>query len=71
MGRLTAKDRDALPKGDFAGPGRSYPVNDKNHARFAKAMASAHLSGQAKERVDEKADRELAKKRGGFVKGKG
>jgi hypothetical protein len=35
MARLTSKDRKALPKGDFAGPGRSFPIEDKAHARAA------------------------------------
>jgi hypothetical protein len=34
MSRLTAADRRALPKGDFAIPGR-FPIPDKNHARAA------------------------------------
>jgi hypothetical protein len=35
MAKLTAKDRKALPAKDFAGPGRSFPINDKNHAKAA------------------------------------
>lgn len=35
MARLTAKQRKQLPASDFAGPGRSFPINDKNHARAA------------------------------------
>ena len=44
MARLTAKQRKSLPKGDFAGPGRSYPVPDRSHAIFAKAMAKRALN---------------------------
>lgn len=40
MSKLTAKSRNALPAADFAGPDRSFPVNDKNHARNALARAS-------------------------------
>lgn len=40
MGKLTAKSRDALPAKDFAGPHRSFPVNDPAHARNALARAS-------------------------------
>jgi hypothetical protein len=40
MGKLTAKERNALPAKDFAGPHRSFPVNDENHARNALARAS-------------------------------
>ena len=31
MAKLTTKKRNSLPKGDFAGADRSYPVNDKSH----------------------------------------
>lgn len=40
MAKLSASDRKALPAKDFAGPDRSFPVNDKNHARNALARAS-------------------------------
>jgi len=36
MARLTAKKRDALKSDQFAGPGRSFPINDKAHIRAAK-----------------------------------
>jgi len=35
MARLNAKARASLPSKDFAGPGRSFPVNDKVHAEKA------------------------------------
>ena len=40
MAKLTGKERKDLPASDFAGPHRSFPVNDKNHARNALARAS-------------------------------
>lgn len=40
MGKLTAKERDALPAKEFAGPHRSFPIQDENHARNALARAS-------------------------------
>lgn len=40
MAKLTAKRRNALPSSDFAGPDRSFPVNDRAHARNALARAS-------------------------------
>lgn len=66
MSKLTTKARKALPKSDFAGPGRSYPVEDKAHARNAKARASemqrkGKLSSSAKSKIDAKADRVLSK----------
>lgn len=35
MARLTTRARKALPAKTFAGPGRSFPIPDKNHARAA------------------------------------
>ncbi len=40
MAKLTAKTRNAIPAKDFAGPDRSYPIEDKSHARNALARAS-------------------------------
>ncbi len=41
MAKLSASDRDALPKDKFAEPEkRAYPIEDKPHARNAKARAS-------------------------------
>lgn len=35
MARLTAAQRRNLPSSVFAGPGRSFPIPDKGHARAA------------------------------------
>jgi hypothetical protein len=64
MAILSTKTRNKLPKGDFAGPDRSYPVNDKAHARNAKARASemehkGKLSASSKAKIDAKANRIL------------
>ena len=40
MARLTSKERNALPDSAFAGPHRSFPVNNPSHARNALARAS-------------------------------
>jgi hypothetical protein len=66
VAKLTTKARKALPAKDFAGPGRSYPVEDKAHARNAKARASqaekgGRMSAAEKARIDAKADRKLGK----------
>src|SRR5690349_14784322 len=37
--KLSTNQRARLPAASFAGPGRSFPVNDENHARLAIAMA--------------------------------
>ncbi len=41
MSDLSTKDRDKLPAKDFAEPKtRAFPIEDKPHARNAKARAS-------------------------------
>lgn len=64
MPKLTTNSRDKLPKGDFAGPDRSYPVPDKPHARNAKARASqavnaGRMSKSEERRIDAKPDAKL------------
>jgi len=66
MGKLTSKSRDALPAKDFAGPGRSYPIEDKAHAANAKARAaqaveSGRMSKSQEAKIDAKANKVLAK----------
>jgi len=46
MAKLTPEERKELPSSTFAGPNRSFPIPDKNHAKAAlglinKAPASA------------------------------
>lgn len=66
MAKLTTKARKKLPDSAFAGPGRSYPVNDKSHAVNAKARASqmekkGKLSASSKAKIDAKANKVLGK----------
>lgn len=68
MGTLSTKQRKALPKKDFAGPDRSYPVNDRNHAANAKARASqavkaGRMSKSQEAKIDAKANKVLGKKK--------
>lgn len=51
MARLTAKKRNALPAKTFAGPDRSYPINDLSHARNALARVSQHGTSELKAKV--------------------
>ena len=67
MAKLTTDARNKLPKSDFALPGGRYPIEDKAHARDAKARAAqsrnaGRLSAAEKAKVDKKADAVLAKK---------
>ncbi len=59
MARLTGSERKALPASDFAGPDRSYPVNDKSHARNALARVSQFGTGDLKRKVREKVFRKF------------
>jgi hypothetical protein len=40
MAKLTAKTRNAIPTKEFAGPDRSYPIENESHARNALARSS-------------------------------
>ena len=39
MAKLNQKKRNKMPKSEFAGPGTSFPVNDKEHVEKAVQMA--------------------------------
>ena len=51
VARLTTAKRRAIPSKDFAGPDRSYPINDASHARNALARVSQHGTPALKSRV--------------------
>lgn len=51
MARLTSAQRRKIPSKDFAGPDRSYPINDASHARNALARVSQHGTPALKSRV--------------------
>jgi hypothetical protein len=67
MAKLSTEDRKNLPKSEFAEPGkRAYPIEDKAHARNAKARASqavkaGRMSKAEESRIDKKADEVLGK----------
>ncbi len=44
MAKLNAAQRNALPTSQFAGPNRSYPIEDDSHAANAKARAKQQLN---------------------------
>ena len=60
---MSAADRKRLPAADFAGPGRSFPVNDKSHARAALSMLgrAKGLSAAQKAKVRARANAKLGK----------
>lgn len=51
MAKLTTKARKAIPSKEFAGPDRSYPIEDKSHARNALSRVSQHGSSAVKAKV--------------------
>lgn len=64
MSKLTTKSRNALPRKEFAGPDRSYPIPDRSHAANAKARAQqqynkGHISLSMLHHIDAKADKVL------------
>ena len=66
MGKLSTEARKALPAKDFAGPGRTFPVENKAHARAALSGASraehaGHISMAEERRIERRADNVLGK----------
>lgn len=67
--QLTSKKRNKLPKSDFAMPGeRKYPVEDKAHAKNAKARATqmvekGKLSKSSEMKIDARANKVLKKRK--------
>lgn len=59
MAKLSAKRRNALPAKAFAGPDRSYPIEDTSHARNALARASQHASPDLKAKIRAKVHRKF------------
>lgn len=62
--KLSAAARKRIPSSEFAGPGRSYPIEDKAHAANAKARAKqmwsdGHLTKFEYERIVARANKKL------------
>lgn len=60
MSKLSTSQRAALPKSTFAGPGRSFPINDRKHAKAAIMDTSAsvragHISVGQADKIKERA----------------
>lgn len=61
MSRLTSKSRKKIPTSKFAGPNRTYPVENRNHAEDAKARAAevyheGRMSKAEEQQIDRRAD---------------
>jgi hypothetical protein len=67
MAKISTDTRNQLPAKDFAEPEkRAYPIEDKGHARNAKARASqavnaGRMSKSEAAKIDKKADAVLKK----------
>lgn len=66
MAKLTAAARKKLPASKFAGPDKSYPVNDASHAANAKARATqavkaGRMSKAQEAKIDARANKVLGK----------
>lgn len=64
MAKLTSKERKRIPSKDFAGPHRSYPVEDRSHAVNAKARSTemwekGKISKSEMQRIHSKANERL------------
>ncbi len=60
MAKLTAAKRRAMPKREFAGPNKSFPVNDATHARLAisgatRSERAGNISEATEKRIKGKA----------------
>lgn len=54
MAKLTTSGRDKIAPKNFAGPNKSYPIEDKSHARNALSRVSANGSPAVKAEVKAK-----------------
>ena len=66
MAKLSPTARKDLPKKDFAGPGKSFPVENRAHAKAAILDAGTEakrgkMSAAEKSKIDRKADAVLKK----------
>lgn len=64
MADLTASRRAGMPQSHFAGPNRSFPVNDKNHARLAiggatRSEHAGNISAETAEKIKAVARKKL------------
>lgn len=62
--KLTSGKRKSMPKSSFAGPGRSFPVNDKTHARLAisgatRSERAGNISKTEEQKIKSKARNKL------------
>jgi len=64
MAKLDAEDRKEMPKKDFAGPGKSFPVSNPTHAKLAiggatRSVRAGNISEEQADKIKAKARRKL------------
>jgi hypothetical protein len=59
MAKLSTKERNKLSGSEFAGPDRSYPIEDASHARNALARAAQHASPELQSKIKAKVRRKF------------
>lgn len=71
MAKLTAAARRKIPTGSFAGPDRSYPIEDESHAKAALQRGAQHAGPELLAKIKAKVRRKYpsmdVKRRGGAV----
>ena len=70
MAKLTGKERASLPDSAFAGPNRTFPVEDSAHARKAlqlvgRSVSAGNTSPSAAKGIRSKARKMLSRKMDG------
>lgn len=75
MARMSTTKRNSLRKSQFAGPGRSFPINDRAHAEAAIRLAprsehAGNISRSTERKIVARAKRKLGKRGGGRRSGR-
>ena len=63
MAKLTAAARKKIPASKFAGPGKSFPIEDKAHIRAAESY-ERYASPSTKAKINAAAKKAFGKKSG-------
>jgi hypothetical protein len=66
MAKLTAAARNKIPGGEFALPGRRYPIEDPGHAKAARARVDEFGTPVEKKTVFSKTSKFFKKKKPNF-----
>jgi hypothetical protein len=76
MADLDEAKREKMPKKDFAGPGKSFPISDKEHARLAiggatRSEHAGNISASEADKIKAKARAKLDPKKLGEALARG